>query len=116
LQLFGNVTFWCFWNDGYQAMRSLDANGDRELSGNELRNLAIWIDRNSNGISEAGEVCNPGMLGIVAISCRASEYVPTRQGAGDTTANCRVWNPAGVRFSDGRTRPTYDVILHPADR
>src|SRR5262249_47414087 len=27
LQLFGSVTFWCFWDNGYQALRALDNNG-----------------------------------------------------------------------------------------
>ena len=31
LQLFGNVTFWLFWSNGYEPMRALDDNGDGEL-------------------------------------------------------------------------------------
>src|SRR5262249_37761368 len=27
LQLFGGVTFWCFWEDGYQALAALDDDG-----------------------------------------------------------------------------------------
>src|SRR5205085_4329163 len=50
LQMFGNVTFWIFWRDGYDALRSLDDNHDGVLSGVELRGLALWHDRNSNGI------------------------------------------------------------------
>jgi len=33
LQLFGNVTFWLFWENGYQALRSLDDDGDGRLRG-----------------------------------------------------------------------------------
>ena len=33
LDLFGNVTFWMFWDTGYSAMSALDDNGDGELSG-----------------------------------------------------------------------------------
>src|SRR5438445_365240 len=46
LQLFGNVTFWCFWDDGYQALAALDDNGDGLLTGKELNGLAIWHDKN----------------------------------------------------------------------
>lgn len=74
LQLFGNVTFWCFWSDGYQAMKSLDENGDRFLSGTELQHVAIWQDKNSNGISDAGEVRTLESHGIVGLRCTASEY------------------------------------------
>jgi hypothetical protein len=37
LQLFGNVTFWMFWRDGYAAMSALDDNGDGVLSGDNCR-------------------------------------------------------------------------------
>jgi len=99
LQMFGNVTFWIHWRDGYAAMSSLDDNGDGVLSGEELRGLALWQDRNSNGISEAGEVRPVETFGIFSISCRSQTY-----SAGMS------WQPQGVRFVDGSTRPTYDWI------
>ena len=49
LQLFGNVTFWTFWKNGYEALAALDDNGDGELGGPELRHLALWHDANRNG-------------------------------------------------------------------
>ena len=102
LQLFGSVTFWLFWNNGYDAMRALDDNRDGELSGGELRHLALWHDRNANGVSDAGEVRSLASAGVVALSCLYE--------AGDG-ARVAAISPRGVRFSDGRTRPTYDVIL-----
>ena len=56
LQWFGSVTFWLFWHNGYEALRSLDDNGDGAVSGRELQGLAIWRDENANGVSEPGEV------------------------------------------------------------
>jgi hypothetical protein len=47
LQMFGNVTFWIFWRNGYEALRSLDDNHDGVLRGAELRGIALWQDRNS---------------------------------------------------------------------
>jgi hypothetical protein len=44
------------WRDGYEALASLDANGDGELSGDELKHLALWFDRNRDGVSQDGEV------------------------------------------------------------
>ena len=102
LQWFGNVTFWLFWSNGYEPMRALDDNGDGELSGAELRHLAIWHDRNRDGVSDAGEVRPLAAHGIVALSC---SYVD-----GDG-ARVAALSPHGARLADGRTRPTYDVIL-----
>ena len=36
LQMFGGVTFWLFWETGYDALASLDDNGDGVLTGDEL--------------------------------------------------------------------------------
>lgn len=97
LQMFGNVTFWIFWRDGYQALGSLDANGDQLLEGEELSGLALWHDANGNGISEPGEVKPVSAYGIDQLSCRSESIGP------DLRQSLR-----GVRFKDGTTRPTYD--------
>lgn len=44
------------WENGYEALSSLDLNRDSEISGNELKDLSLWFDKNQNGISEEGEV------------------------------------------------------------
>ena len=107
LQWFGTVTFWLFWENGYDAMRALDDDGNGELRGTELRHLALWQDVNQNGVSEPGEVRPLDAHGIVALSCR---YAP---GDGRTVA---AVSPHGVTFAGGRTRPTYDVVLRSAGR
>jgi len=106
LQMFGGVTFWMFWNNGYEALRSLDDNGDGVLTGDELKGLAIWRDVNRNGISESDEVRTLAYWGITAISC---------QFTADPNAKNRIaWSARGVTFKDGSVRPTYDIVLHPA--
>jgi tetratricopeptide (TPR) repeat protein len=105
LQWFGNVTFWLFWRNGYEALSALDDDGDGQLRGPELRQLAIWKDANQNGMSEAGEVRPLSSYAIVALSC---DYL---NGDGVSLA---AQSPAGVTFADGTTRATYDVILHAA--
>ena len=105
LQWFGDVTFWLFWSNGYEPMRALDDDADGELSGAELRHLAIWHDRNRDGVSDPGEVRPLAAHGIVALSC---DYVD-----GDRTRFAAV-SRQGARMSDGSTRPTYDVILYHA--
>jgi hypothetical protein len=102
LQLFGDVTFWNVWRNGYEPMRALDDDGDGELRGRELRHLALWRDVNRDAVSDPGEVRPLSEYGIVALTCRG--------GKGDGIYAAAVAE-RGVRFSDGRTRPTYDVIL-----
>jgi tetratricopeptide (TPR) repeat protein len=103
LQLFGNVTFWLFWENGYQALAALDANGDGVLTGKELEGLAIWQDLNGNGVCDPGEVKSLAEWGIVALSCRYERDPSHPDGM--------VLSPAGVRLRDGRTRPSFDLIL-----
>ena len=100
LQMFGNVTFWIFWRDGYDALSSLDDNGDGVLSGDELRGLALWQDLNGNGVCDPGEVRPVSEYGITAIDCRSEMHdsgIP--------------FNPRGIFFLDGTTRATYDWIV-----
>jgi len=103
LQLFGNVTFWCFWENGYEALRSLDDNGDGIISGAELAGLALWHDANGNGICDEGEVRPLSAHGIVSLSC---------QWQTDTAHPDRIaYSVRGATFQNGTTRPTFDLIL-----
>jgi tetratricopeptide (TPR) repeat protein len=102
LQWFGNVTFWLFWQNGYEALSALDDDADGQLRGTELEHIAIWRDANSNGKSDGGEVRPLAQYGIQSLSCRYS------RGDGVQLA---AWSPSGVTFTDGRTDATYDVIL-----
>lgn len=106
LQLFGNVTFWLFWETGYDALAALDDNRDGQLTGNELVGLALWHDANGNGISEPGEVKPLTEYNIVALACGFERDA----GHPDRIAFSRK----GVTYKDGTTRPTFDLVLHPA--
>jgi tetratricopeptide (TPR) repeat protein len=102
LQLFGNVTFWLFWNNGYEALAALDDDGNGRIEGPELEHLAIWRDADRDGRSDRGEVQLVSAHGIVALSCKYDV------GDGVTLA---ASSPTGAQFVDGTTRPTYDIIL-----
>ncbi|HYV35592.1 MAG TPA: tetratricopeptide repeat protein [Gemmataceae bacterium] len=103
-QWFGNVTFWMFWDNGYDALRALDANGDGVLKGAELEGIAVWVDANGDGVCQPGEVKSLAELGIVSISCRYEI---------DNAHPDRIaFSGAGVTFRNRATRPTFDVILH----
>jgi hypothetical protein len=66
-QLFGNHTFGKKWAHGYEALATLDKNGDGALRGGELSDLGVWFDANKNGVSEPGEVRLPADVGVVAV-------------------------------------------------
>jgi tetratricopeptide (TPR) repeat protein len=108
LQMFGSVTFWMFWENGYHALRALDDDDDGMLRRGELVDLAIWHDANRNAVAEPGEVTPLAAWDIVALNV---SYRPGAPGS-DVIA----FSPQGVVFRDGRTRPSYDVLLYPAGR
>ena len=104
LQLFGNVTFWLFWSTGYDALQALDDDGNGVLRGDELAGLAVWRDENADAVSQPGEVRSLASFGIVELS--------TRHVVEDEDDDLLAYAANGVRFSDGSTRNTYDVLLH----
>jgi hypothetical protein len=99
LQMFGNVTFWIFWQDGYAALEALDDDRDGVLRGPELRGLALWKDLNSDGVSDPGEVRSVDAFGITAISCTGQTFTGDMKG-----------NPRGITFDNGTTLPSYGWI------
>jgi hypothetical protein len=104
LQMFGNVTFWLFWENGYHALAALDDNRDGWLTDKELAGLALWRDANGNGVCEPAEVQPLSAYGIVGISCRFQ--------LDETHPDKIAFAKEGVRFRDGTIRPTFDLILH----
>lgn len=104
IQMFGNRTFLLFLRDGYAAMELLDADGDAMLRGKELDHLALWQDHNVDGVSDAGEVRSLASHEIVSFAIR-----PILHESGILTC------PDGVRFKDGSSAPTFDVILSRKD-
>ncbi|WP_042336746.1 tetratricopeptide repeat protein [Bradyrhizobium sp. DOA9] len=102
-QLFGNVTFWMFWNNGYAPLAALDDDRDGILTGKELAGFALWHDANSNGVADLGEVKPVSAYDIVAISCKWQ----TLNNNPDKVA----FSPNGVVFRDGKTRPSFDLVL-----
>jgi hypothetical protein len=55
------------WENGYEALATLDADRDGAVSGAELEDLALWSDNNRDGISQPGEVKRLDEVGITRL-------------------------------------------------
>jgi len=102
-QLFGSVTWWLFFNNGYHALDCLDDNRDGFLGGKELKGISVWFDTNSNGKSEKEEIKSLEELGIISISTKAT-----------STENGWPANKTGITLKSGQTIPSYDWIAKPS--
>lgn len=96
LQLFGGVTWWVFWRDGYEALSVLDDDGNGALEGAELDGIALWHDADGDGKSTRDEVTPVRAAGITRLECLPQPH-----------ATGIPFHPAGVVFPDG-PRPTFD--------
>jgi hypothetical protein len=74
------------------------------LGGDELKGLAVWFDRNGNGVSDPGEVVSVESLGVASIAARWTE----REGASPM-------NRLGIRMQDGREVSSWDWVVDAAD-
>ena len=102
-QLFGSASAWLFFADGYRVLDALDDDRDGALRGAELAGIAVWFDRDSDGVSDRGEVVPVEELGIAALRTEAT-----------LTIGASPANLCGIEMEDGRVLPTYDWVLAPA--
>jgi tetratricopeptide (TPR) repeat protein len=99
-ELIGSNTFQIIWKNGYEVLSALDDNHNGKVEGKELAALSLWVDKNSNGKSEPGEVLPLKYFKISALSCRFTQR-------GNVMAN-----PHGVRFASGKVASTRDWIYN----
>jgi len=98
-QLFGSSTWWMFFDHGYSALATLDDNGDQWLQGKELSGIAVWHDRNSNAISDPGEVVPADLWGIRAIRTIF-----------DHRSRNAITSKSGIVMRSGQSLPSYDWV------
>ena len=103
-QMFGSVTWWLFFADGYQALDVLDDDRDGTLAGPELAGISVWFDRDSDGISDTAEVLPIEQLAVVSVATKSCGH-----------DNGSPMNEQGLELADGRTVATYDWIAGPAE-
>jgi hypothetical protein len=63
------------WEHGFEALATLDADGNGKVDKAELAPLALWFDRDQDGVSDEGEVVDLRSLGVTALYYNAT--VPT---------------------------------------
>lgn len=63
------------FTDGFEQLSILDSNQDRKLTGDELRTLSVWQDKNGNALVDAGEVQSVIELGITEINLAHSNLM-----------------------------------------
>ncbi|SDI55672.1 hypothetical protein SAMN05660652_03655, partial [Propionivibrio dicarboxylicus] len=68
--------------DGYVALSSMDTNGDGAISGADqgFADLQVWIDANSDGVTEVGELRTLDSLGITRLDLAATATNDTNNG------------------------------------
>jgi hypothetical protein len=90
--------------DGYAALREFDSNGDGVISNADemYADLRVWIDRNSDGVSETGETRTLQSLGIKNINLNPSVGTQTDHGN-------LLGLTSSYETSDGATHAAVDV-------
>ncbi|MEB3204912.1 MAG: hypothetical protein VKP57_09455 [Candidatus Sericytochromatia bacterium] len=113
-QLFGNYTWGETFKDGYRALERLDADADGYLRGSELAKLAIWVDADSDAVSDPGEVRPCVDYGITSLTVRAERdrfgnahatQGFSRDGNGPAVGASWDW------ISYGKSRPTEGIYV-----
>ncbi len=107
------------WRDGYEALATLDQNGDGEISGAELKPLALWFDKGRDAVAQPGEVVPVSAVGVTKLFVGPGKQDPQtrnvhlkrgfirRTDAGETVGESVDWFSTGAA-----TQPDLIVKQH----
>ena len=98
-------------SDGFQALAQYDSNRDGQVDAQDAAfgQLRVWVDRNANGRTDAGELLNLAQAGVASIGVAAVAGSSTEQGnllgllgqyrttQGTLNAVADVWFDSGSR-------------------
>jgi hypothetical protein len=111
-EFFGNWTWGKKWTDGYKPLQALDKNKDGKLDGEELAGIWVWIDANSDGEVQLGEMVPLSEAGIDTLSVnyqtdnRGGMWIPEgASGPKGTFPTRDWWSVGGMSFED------YDALV-----
>lgn len=85
--LFGGHTWSKMFNNGFEALFTLDANHDRVLNGEELAHIGIWQDANSDAVAQPGEIATLAERGITELKVTYSGRHSRAARRGGATCN-----------------------------
>jgi hypothetical protein len=90
--------------DGYQALSELDSDGDGLITNkdSEFNQLGVWVDSNSNGLTESGEIHSLADLNITELNLTANS---TRESSNGNL----IGLTSNYRTSDGVSHLSADV-------
>jgi len=93
---------------GFAALASYDANGDGVIDTNDpiYAQLGVWVDANSNGIVDPGEVETLAQVGITAINLNYTSQTD------DFVSGNQVLGTASFVFGNGSSGTIADVSFH----
>lgn len=85
------------WISGYEKLSLRDANHDGKLTGDELKGLYVWIDRNGDGRIDDGELQSLQSLRITELNLNHTNYRSTFVMNGGTRLMWDWW-PSALRM------------------
>jgi len=106
------------WGNGYEALATLDRDGDGEISGGELHDLGLWFDYNRDAKSQGGEVKRLGDVGVTRLLVGPVEATPGSRNVSVARGFTRVVEGREVVgktvdwFSDGAATQMELVMRH----
>jgi hypothetical protein len=106
-ELFGNGTRMAdgsLAKDGYAAMSALDSNGDGKLDAKDtdFAQLQVWVDADSDGVTDSGELKSLDSLRIASLDLQAQTSSAVNNGN-------LVGLVSGYQTTDGKTHDMADV-------
>jgi hypothetical protein len=107
--------------NGYAALTELDSNSDGVLNASdaEFSKLEVWVDTNSDGVSQSGELQSLASLGITSLSLQAQSSTTTDNGnllglvSNYTTADGATHEMADVWFQTNAAPSANSVAVAP---
>ena len=121
-EMFGNGTTLASGakaSDGFQALAQLDSNHDGVINAKDaaFSELGVWVDTNSDGITQPGEIYSLNSLGITQFNLNAVQTAVNNNGnwilqdSSYVTSNGTTHQMADVWFQNGTTAPAVSTSL-----
>jgi hypothetical protein len=82
---------------GYEKLSLLDKDGDSQITGDELKTLSVWMDKNGNAKVDASEVSSVASLGITSISLTFNDQLVSSFTQNGVSKKVWDWYPTMLR-------------------